>query len=124
MAKIEKPDLEQLKHLVAEGLASGTSPWAGIEATLAEVRKRAKNIKAMGGKKVSKAFPRLESDEAAEALVDTADLSVYDLSDMSPTGFEFAAKVVRVDMHPPAELPEDVEATNSRRDMPGKNGRP
>jgi predicted DNA binding CopG/RHH family protein len=93
----------------------------------------------MSDKKGSKAFPRLGSDEAAEAFVDTADLSAYDFSDMSPTGFEFAAKGARVNMRLPAELLEAVKATASRRGMPyqrfirlaledavtpGKNGRP
>lgn len=50
----------------------------------------------MRDKKGSKAFPRMESDEAAEAFVDMADLCAYDFSDMSPTGFEFAAKCARV----------------------------
>lgn len=104
MVDTEKPDLEQLNQLLAEGLASGTPPWAGTEAM--------------------RAFPRLDSDEAAEAFVDTSDLSACDLSDMSPTGFEFAAKVAPVNMRLPAEPLEDVEAPDSARDTPGKNGRP
>lgn len=32
--------IDELKRLVAEGLASGMTPWAGVEATLAEVRSR------------------------------------------------------------------------------------
>ena len=32
--------IEELRRLTAEGIASGFTPWAGVEATFAEVRKR------------------------------------------------------------------------------------
>jgi len=36
--------LDELRRLVAEGHASGSSPWQGVDATLAEVRRRAEAI--------------------------------------------------------------------------------
>jgi len=35
--------IEELRRLVAEGIASGSGPWRGVEATLAEVRRRAES---------------------------------------------------------------------------------
>ena len=35
--------IEELRRLVAEGLASGSGPWLGVDATLAEVRRRAES---------------------------------------------------------------------------------
>lgn len=33
--------ITELRHLVAQGLASGSSPWLGADATLAEIQRRA-----------------------------------------------------------------------------------
>lgn len=34
--------IEELRRLVDEGLASGSSPWLGTEATLAEIKRRSR----------------------------------------------------------------------------------
>jgi antitoxin ParD1/3/4 len=34
--------IDELRRLVAEGIASGSTVWGGVDATLAEVRKRSK----------------------------------------------------------------------------------
>jgi len=38
---------------------------------------------------MKKKLPKFKTDEEAEAFVDEADLSQYDLSDMNPISFEF-----------------------------------
>lgn len=35
-------EIDELRRLVAEGLASGSAPWKGVEPTLAEVKQRAR----------------------------------------------------------------------------------
>jgi antitoxin ParD1/3/4 len=36
--------IEELRRLAAEGVASGSRPWIGVEATLAEIKARAKDL--------------------------------------------------------------------------------
>ncbi len=72
----------------------------------------------MNDPKELKPFPRLSSDEEAEAFVENADLSEYDFSDMKPTRFEFAAKAARINMRVPLGLLEAVKATATRQGMP------
>jgi hypothetical protein len=42
---------------------------------------------------MKKKLPKLETDEAAEAFVNEADLSQYDLSGMKHISFEFSSMV-------------------------------
>lgn len=43
-------------------------------------------------------FPTLKSDEAADAFVEQADLTQYDLSRLTPVHFEFLPKAASVTM--------------------------
>ncbi len=63
-------------------------------------------------------LPTLPTDAAAEAFVDNADLSEFDLSGMVPTRFEFAAKTERVNMRLPKPLLDAVKATAAEAHMP------
>ncbi len=61
-----------------------------------------------------KKLPALESDEAAERFVATADLSQYDLSGMVPVRFEFKPKTERVNMRFSKDLLKTVKARAAR----------
>ncbi|GAP35453.1 CopG family antitoxin [Piscinibacter sakaiensis] len=65
-----------------------------------------------------KKLPRLANDEAAQAFVDTADLSEYDLSAMKRMQFEFSPKEARVNMRLPGELLMAVKAAAAKAGMP------
>lgn len=65
-----------------------------------------------------KRIPQFASDKAAEKFVAEADLSEYDLSDMKPVRFEFAAKDARINMRLPAELLAAVKVRAARERMP------
>ena len=65
-----------------------------------------------------KPLPLFSSDDEAETLVGSADLTSYDLSAFTPTQFEFSSKDARVNMRLPAELLEAVKATAARKGMP------
>jgi predicted DNA binding CopG/RHH family protein len=57
-------------------------------------------------------MPSLNSDEAAEDFVATADLTRYDLSGFKPMRFEIEPKAAALNMRLPASLPEtDVAQT-------------
>lgn len=47
---------------------------------------------------MKKSFPTLHSDEEAEAFVEQADLTQYDLSSLTPARFEFLPKAASVTM--------------------------
>jgi antitoxin ParD1/3/4 len=40
--ELAQVEIEELRRLVAEGHASGSTPWLGVDATIAEVQRRAK----------------------------------------------------------------------------------
>jgi len=63
-------------------------------------------------------LPTLTTDADAEAFVETADLSEFDLSAMTPTRFEFAAKAARVNMRLPSALLEAVKAKARSQGVP------
>jgi predicted DNA binding CopG/RHH family protein len=67
---------------------------------------------------MKKKLPRLDSDEAAEAFVSSADLSEYDLSDMEMVRFEFQPKTERVNMRLPRPLLDAVKASAAKAGMP------
>ena len=48
---------------------------------------------------MKKKLPELKTDAEAEAFVDEADLSQYDLSGMQPVNFEFQPTAKSITMH-------------------------
>ena len=59
---------------------------------------------------MKKALPKLTSDAAAAAFVETADLSDYDLSAFVPHSFEFEPKSKQVNVRFPEALLSAVKA--------------
>ena len=59
---------------------------------------------------MKKKLPRLASDAEAEAFVDSADLTQYDLSKMQEVRFEFGPKTERLNMRMPKPLLDAVKA--------------
>ena len=58
---------------------------------------------------MSKKFPDLRSDEEADAWLQSADLSEYDLSGMKKVRFELARKDASISLRLPAALLADPE---------------
>ena len=58
---------------------------------------------------MGKKFPEFKTDEEVEAFVATADLSEYDLSDMTPMRFELRKKDRAVSLRLPEKLYESVK---------------
>jgi predicted DNA binding CopG/RHH family protein len=67
---------------------------------------------------MKKKLPRFASDADAEAFVETADLTLYDLSKMREVRFEFAPKSERVNMRLPKPLLDAVKASAARQRIP------
>jgi predicted DNA binding CopG/RHH family protein len=67
---------------------------------------------------MKKKLPRLNSDEAAETFIATADLSEYDFSGMEMVRFEFQPKTERVNMRLPRPLLNAVKASAAKSGMP------
>ena len=63
-------------------------------------------------------FPRLASDAEAEAFVATADLSEYDLSDMTPMRFELRRKDKAVSLRLPEGLLAEVRERAKNAGIP------
>lgn len=63
-------------------------------------------------------FPDFKSDADAERFVETADLSTYDFSDMTPVRFELRPKDKSVSLRLPESLLDEVRATAKRAGMP------
>jgi predicted DNA binding CopG/RHH family protein len=63
-----------------------------------------------------KKLPVLTTDAEAEAFVDTADLSEYDLSEMVPMRFELKRKDKSVNLRLPEKL---LEAVRKRAELAG-----
>ena len=59
---------------------------------------------------MSKQLPTLRSDEEAEAFLDSADLSEYDLSEMKPIKFEYLRKSAKLNMRLPESLLAAIKA--------------
>ena len=66
---------------------------------------------------MKKTLPDLRTDAAAEVFLETADLSDYNLSGLTPTTFEFAPKSKQVNMRFPEQLLEAVKAKAADRGM-------
>ena len=67
---------------------------------------------------MSKKFPDLKSDEEADAWLQSADLSEYDLSGMKKVRFELARKDVSISLRLPAALLATLKANAARANMP------
>ena len=67
---------------------------------------------------MKKKIPEFKTDAEAEAFVDSADLSKYDLSGFKPVRFEFQPKTERVNMRLPAELLRAVRRKAKAEGMP------
>ena len=67
---------------------------------------------------MSKKLPTLTSDEEAEAFVDAADLSKYDLSEMKPIKFEYLRKSAKLNMRLPESLLAAIKAKADAQGIP------
>ncbi|MFN7169577.1 MAG: BrnA antitoxin family protein [Pannonibacter sp.] len=67
---------------------------------------------------IGKKLPVLRTDEEAEAFVDTADLSDYDLSGFKPAQFEFEKKSAQLNMRLPEALLTAVKEKARQRGIP------
>ena len=63
-------------------------------------------------------LPVPATDAAAEAFVEHADLTRYDLTALTPVRFEFSRKEARVNMRMPGELLDAVKAAADAAGMP------
>ena len=63
-------------------------------------------------------MPPLRSDAEAEAFVEEADLSEYDLSGFAPMRFEFAPKAASLNMRLPVSLLDAVKAKAKASGVP------
>ena len=67
---------------------------------------------------MKKKIPAFKTDKEAEAFVDKADLTEYDLSGATPVRFEFEKKEARVNMRMPEPLLEAVKTRAKARGIP------
>ncbi len=67
---------------------------------------------------MKKKLPRLASDAEAEAFIDNADLTTFDLSTMREFRFEFGPKTERVNMRLPKALLDAVKAQAAKQHIP------
>jgi predicted DNA binding CopG/RHH family protein len=67
---------------------------------------------------MSKKLPTLRSDEEAEAFLDSADLSEYDLSEMKPIKFEYLRKSAKLNMRLPESLLAAIKAKADAQGIP------
>jgi predicted DNA binding CopG/RHH family protein len=67
---------------------------------------------------MSKKFPDLRSDEEADAWLQGADLTEYDLSGMKKVRFELARKDASISLRLPAALLATLKANAVRANMP------
>jgi len=67
---------------------------------------------------MSKRFPDLKSDEDADAWLQGADLTEYDLSGMKKVRFELARKDASISLRLPAALLATLKANAAKANMP------
>ena len=67
---------------------------------------------------MKKKLPALKSDKQAEAFVENADLTEFDLSSMREVRFEFEPKSARINMRLPETLLAAVKTYASKAGMP------
>ena len=66
---------------------------------------------------MKKTLPTLTTDDEAEAFLETADLSHYDLSAMKPNTFEFSPKAKQVNMRMSEQLLNAVKDKAAQKGM-------
>ena len=67
---------------------------------------------------MKKKIPTFKTNKEAEQFVDTADLSSYDLSGLTPVKFEFEKKSAQLNMRVPKALLEAVKQRSAVRGIP------
>ena len=67
---------------------------------------------------MSKKFPDLKSDEEADAWLQGADLTEYDLTDMKKVRFELARKDASISLRLPGALLASLRAEAAKANMP------
>jgi len=67
---------------------------------------------------MAKKFPDLKSDDEAEAWLQGADLTEYDLTDMKKVRFELARKDASISLRLPAALLASLRAEAAKANMP------
>ena len=67
---------------------------------------------------MSKKFPDLKSDEEADAWLQGADLTEYDLADMKKVRFELARKDASISLRLPGALLASLRAEAAKANMP------
>jgi predicted DNA binding CopG/RHH family protein len=67
---------------------------------------------------MSKKFPDLKSDDEADAWLQGADLTEYDLTDMKKVRFELARKDASISLRLPAALLASLRAEAGKANMP------
>jgi len=67
---------------------------------------------------MSKKFPDFKSDDEADAWLQGADLTEYDLSDMKKVRFELARKDASISLHLPAALLATLKAQAAKANIP------
>jgi len=67
---------------------------------------------------MKKKFPKFKTDAEAEAFVEKADLSEYDLSDMMPMRFELRRKDKSISLRLPERLLDAVRINAKRVGIP------
>jgi predicted DNA binding CopG/RHH family protein len=67
---------------------------------------------------MKKKIPTFKTDKEAEAFVDKADLTEYNLAGAKPVQFEFEKKAARVNMRLPEPLLEAVKESAKERGIP------
>ena len=67
---------------------------------------------------MKKKIPTFKSDREVERFVDTADLSKYDLSGLTPVKFEFEKKSAQLNMRVPEGLLKAVKKRSAMRGIP------
>lgn len=65
-----------------------------------------------------KKLPVVKTDAKAESFVRDGDLSVYDLTNMQPTRFEFSSKDARLNMRLPRPLLLAIKAAAEKAGVP------
>jgi predicted DNA binding CopG/RHH family protein len=65
-----------------------------------------------------KKFPDLKSDDEADAWLQSADLTEYDLADMKKVRFELARKDASISLRLPAALLASLRAEAAKANMP------
>ena len=72
----------------------------------------------MNVKKTTRPMPSLRNDAEAEAFVNTADLSRYDLSSFKPMRFELEPKTAALNMRLPEPLLQALKRKAKARGIP------